>query len=57
MNSYIANCKRQKFKFTHVTKKKLTGEANFFQQINSNLDVNQGKYYLLSDFKQSKMDV
>ena len=56
MNSYIANCKRQKFKFTHVTKKKLTGEANFFQQINSNLDVNQGKYYLLSDFKQSKMD-
>ena len=39
-----------------MTKKKLTGEANFFQQINSNLDVNQGKYYLLSDFKQSKMD-
>ena len=32
-------------------------EASFFQQINSNLGVNQDKYYLPSDFKQIKMDV
>ena len=40
-----------------MTKKKLTEEASFFQQINSNLDANQDKYYLPSDFKQIKMDV
>ena len=40
-----------------MTRKKLTAEASFFQQINSNLDVNQDKYYLPSDFKQIKIDV
>ena len=40
-----------------MTKKKFTEEASFFQQINSNLDANQDKYYLPSDFKQIKMDV
>ena len=40
-----------------MTKKKLTSEPSFFQQINSNLDTNQDKYYLPSDFKQLKMDV
>ena len=40
-----------------MTKKKLTSEASFFQQINSNLDRNQDKYYLPSNFKQIKMDV
>ena len=40
-----------------MTKKKLTEEASFFQQINSNLDANQDKYYLPSHFKQIKMDV
>ena len=40
-----------------MTKKKLTEEASFFQQINSNLDANQDKYYLPSDFKQIKMNV
>ena len=37
-----------------MTKKKLTEEASFFQQIDSNLDPNQDKYYLPSDFKQNK---
>ena len=36
--------KGKKVKFTHVTKKKLTAETSFLQQVNSNLDVNQGKY-------------
>ena len=40
-----------------MTKKKLTAEASFFQQINSNLDANQDKYSLPSDLKQIKMDV
>ena len=40
-----------------MTKKKLTAEVSFFQQINSNLDANQDKYYLPSNFKQIKMDV
>ena len=44
----------KKAKFTYVTKKKLTAEATLFQQINSNLDANQGKYYLPSDFRKLK---
>ena len=40
-----------------MTKNKLTAEASFIQQINSNIDTNQDKYYLPSDFKQIKMDV
>ena len=48
--------KVNKVKFTRVIKKKLTAEASFFQQFNSNLDGNQDKYYLPSDFKQIKID-
>ena len=40
-----------------MTKKKLTAEDGFFQQIISNFDANLDKYYLPSDFKQIKMDV
>ena len=40
-----------------MTRKKLTAEASFFHQINSNFDANQDRYYLSSDFKQIKMDV
>ena len=56
-SGFIHTIKGKKVEFTHVTKKKLTAEASFFQQINSNLDANQGKYYLPSDFKQIKVDV
>ena len=49
--------KGKKVKFTHVTKKKFTVEASFFQQVNSNLDGNQAKYYLPSVFKQTRMNV
>ena len=56
-SGFIHTIKGKKVEFTHVTKKKLTAEASFFQQINSNLDANQDKYYLPSDFKQIKMDV
>ena len=56
-DEFIHTVKGKKVKFTHVTKKKLTSEASFFQQINSNLDRNQDKYYLPSNFKQIKMDV
>ena len=51
-DEFIHTVKGKKVKFTHVTKKKLTAEANFFEQINSNLDANQDKYYSLNDFKQ-----
>ena len=39
-DEFVHTIKDKKVKFTHVTKKKLTVEAGFFQQINSHLDVN-----------------
>ena len=56
-DEFIHTIEGKKVKFTHMTKKKLTAEASFFQQINSNLDANQGKYSLPSNLKQIKMDV
>ena len=50
-DEFIYTMKGKKVRFTHVSKKKLTTEASFFQQINSNLDGNQNKFYLPSDFK------
>ena len=43
-DEFIHTIKGKKDKFTHVTKKKLTAEASFFQQINSSLDTNKNKY-------------
>ena len=56
-DEFIHTVKSKKVKFTHVIRKKLTAEASSFQQIDSNLNANQDKYYLPSDFKQIKMDV
>ena len=56
-NEFKYTVKGKKVEFTHGTKKKLTVEASFFLQINSNRDANLDKYYLPSDFKQIKMDV
>ena len=39
-DEFIHTIKSKKVKFTHVTKKTLTTEASFFQQINSNLHAN-----------------
>ena len=50
-DEFIHTIKGKKIKFTHMTKKKLTADAGFFQQINSNFDVSLDKYYLPSDFK------
>ena len=55
-DEFMYTVKVNKVKFTGVIKKKLTAEASFFQQFNSNLDGNQDNYYLPSDFKQIKID-
>lgn len=43
---HVQDKKQKMIKFANVAKKKLTAEADFFQQTNSNSDVNLGKYYL-----------
>ena len=55
-DEFIHTVKGKKLKFTHVTKKKLPTEVEFFQQINSNLDENLDKYYLPDDLKKFEKD-
>ena len=52
---HVQDKKQKMIKFANVAKKKLTAEADFFQQTNSNSDVNLGKYYLPNDLNHNKM--
>lgn len=52
---HVQDKKQKMIKFANVAKKKLTAEADFFEQTNSNSDVNLGKYYLPNDLNHNKM--